>query len=151
MEIEDKYNLMMLLVEGQLKSESDFIANLSNISAIIKAGMEEVNWVGFYLYKDKELVLGPFQGMAACCRISMGSGVCGNAALKREILRVDNVHEFDGHIACDSASNSEIVLPIVKEDQLIGVLDIDSPIFNRFSEPDQHYLEKVIEIMLKYL
>jgi GAF domain-containing protein len=151
MKIEDKYNLMLLLLEGQLKSESDFIANLSNISAIIKSALDETNWVGFYLYKNGELVLGPFQGLPACCRIGIGSGVCGTAAELKATQRVDNVHEFDGHIACDSASNSEIVIPIIKNEELIGVLDIDSPIFNRFSELDQIYLEKAIEVLVNYL
>jgi GAF domain-containing protein len=151
MTIEEKYNLMLLLLEGQLKTESDFIANLSNISAIIKSALEETNWVGFYLFKEGELVLGPFQGLPACCRISMGSGVCGKAAEVRKTQRVANVHEFDGHIACDSASNSEIVIPIVKGEQLIGVLDVDSPIFDRFSDLDQQYLEKAVEIMIKYI
>ncbi|WP_139904636.1 GAF domain-containing protein [Clostridium thermarum] len=151
MKIEDKYNLMLLLIEGQLKSESDFIANLSNTSAIIKSALEETNWVGFYLYKDGELVLGPFQGLPACCRIEIGSGVCGTAAKLKATQRVANVHEFDGHIACDSASNSEIVIPIIKDDKLLGVLDIDSPVFDRFSKIDQTYLEKAVEILVKYL
>lgn len=151
MNIEEKYNIMLLLLEGQLKTETDFIANLSNISAIIKSALDETNWVGFYLLKEGELVLGPFQGMPACCRISIGSGVCGKAAETRDTQRVPNVHEFDGHIACDSASNSEIVIPIIKDEQLIGVLDIDSPIFDRFSELDQHYLEKAVQVMVNYI
>lgn len=149
--LEEKYNLMLLLLEGQLKTETDFIANLSNISAIIKSALEETNWVGFYLYKEGELVLGPFQGLPACCRIAIGNGVCGKAAKEKVTQRIADVHEFEGHIACDSASNSEIVIPIVKGGQLIGVLDIDSPIFNRFSEIDQKYLEKAVEIMLNYI
>lgn len=149
--LEERYKLMHLLVESQLKTEKDFIANLSNISAIIKSGLHDTNWVGFYLYKDNQLVLGPFQGLPACCRIEIGSGVCGNAALNRKTLRVDNVHNFDGHIACDSASNSEIVVPLIKEDELIGVLDIDSPNFNTFSEIDEMFLEKIVETIVNFI
>ncbi|NLM35293.1 MAG: GAF domain-containing protein, partial [Clostridiales bacterium] len=109
------------------------------------------NWVGFYLYKDGQLVLGPFQGLPACCRIDIGSGVCGNAAQLKKTLRVDNVHNFEGHIACDSASNSELVIPIIKDEKLIGVLDIDSPKFNGFSDLDQKYLESIVETIVKYI
>ncbi|NLP28482.1 MAG: GAF domain-containing protein [Clostridia bacterium] len=149
--LEEKYKLMHLLVESQLKTEKDFIANLSNISAIIKAGLQDSNWVGFYLYKDNQLVLGPFQGKAACCRIDIGSGVCGKTALYRKTLRVDNVHNFEGHIACDSASNSEIVLPLIKGENLIGVLDIDSPKFNCFSQLDERYLDKIVKTIVNYI
>lgn len=149
--VEEKYKLMHLLVESQLQTENDFIANLSNISAIIKSGLLDSNWVGFYLYKDGQLVLGPFQGLPACCRIDIGSGVCGNAAQLKKTLRVDNVHNFEGHIACDSASNSELVIPIIKDEKLIGVLDIDSPKFNGFSDLDQKYLESIVETIVKYI
>ncbi|NLZ47810.1 MAG: GAF domain-containing protein [Clostridiales bacterium] len=149
--LEEGYKLMHLLVESQLTTEKDFIANLSNISAILKSGLQDINWVGFYLYKENQLVLGPFQGLPACCRIDIGSGVCGKAALLRKTLRVDNVHNFDGHIACDSASNSEIVIPLIKGDSLIGVLDIDSPKYNRFSELDQVFLENIAECIVNYI
>lgn len=149
--IKKRYEYMLLLVQGQLKSENDFIANLSNISAIIKSALEETNWVGFYLYDGNELVLGPFQGMPACNRIKIGAGVCGNAVALKQTLRIDNVHTFDGHIACDSASNSEIVIPLIKNDKIIGVLDIDSPSYNRFSEMDQEYLEKTAKLILEYI
>jgi len=149
--VEEKYKLMHLLVESQLQTENDFIANLSNISAIIKSGLLDSNWVGFYLYKDGQLVLGPFQGLPACCRIDIGSGVCGSAAQLKKTLRVDNVHNFEGHIACDSASNSELVIPIIKDEKLIGVLDIDSPKFNGFSDLDQKYLESIVETIVKYI
>lgn len=149
--LEERYKLMHLLIESQLETEKDFIANLSNISAILKAGLEDCNWVGFYLYNDNQLVLGPFQGLPACCRIDIGSGVCGNAALSRKMLRVDNVHNFEGHIACDSASNSEIVVPLIKNDTLIGVLDIDSPKFSNFSELDEKYLVGIVETIVKYI
>ena len=148
--VEEKYKLMHLLVESQLQTENDFIANLSNISAIIKSGLLDSNWVGFYLYKDGQLVLGPFQGLPACCRIDIGSGVCG-VQLNSKTLRVDNVHNFEGHIACDSASNSELVIPIIKDEKLIGVLDIDSPKFNGFSDLDQKYLESIVETIVKYI
>lgn len=149
--LEEGYKLMHLLVESQLTTEKDFIANLSNISAILKSGLQDINWVGFYLYKENQLVLGPFQGLPACCRIDIGSGVCGKAVLLRKTLRVDNVHNFDGHIACDSASNSEIVIPLIKGDSLIGVLDIDSPKYNRFSELDQVFLENIAECIVNYI
>ena len=105
---------------------------MSNASALLNQFLTDVNWVGFYLLKSDELVLGPFQGLPACIRIPIGKGVCGTAAQKRETIRVDDVHLFPGHIACDAASQSEIVIPIIKNDRLIGVLDIDSPIKCRF-------------------
>ncbi|MDT8716344.1 GAF domain-containing protein [Clostridium sp. 19966] len=148
---EEKYRYMNLLIEGQLKTEDDIIANLSNISAIIKSAIDRVNWAGFYLLKDDELVLGPFQGLAACCRIKLGEGVCGTAALNNMIQVVDDVHKFDGHIACDSASNSEIVIPITKNGKLFGVLDIDSPEFKRFGELEETYFTKAVEIMIENL
>jgi L-methionine (R)-S-oxide reductase len=150
MSVEDKYKYMLILVEGQLTSEKDITANLSNISAIIKAVIDRCNWAGFYLMKDGELVLGPFQGLPACNRITVGKGVCGTAAEQKTIQRIDNVHEFPGHIACDSASNSEIVIPIVKDDVVYGVLDIDSPEFSRFTELEEKYLVRCIEKINKY-
>lgn len=148
---EEKYKYMLILTEGQLSSEKDFIANLSNISAIINAAIERCNWVGFYLYKEGELVLGPFQGLPACNRIAVGKGVCGSAIAENKVLRVGDVEKFPGHIACDCASRSEIVLPIVKEDNVIGVLDIDSPELNRFTELEETYLVKVVEKIKKYI
>lgn len=148
---EEKYKYMLILTEGQLSSEKDFIANLSNISAIIKAAVDRCNWVGFYLYKEGELVLGPFQGLPACNRISIGKGVCGTAIAENRVLRVEDVEKFPGHIACDSASRSEIVIPIVKNHSIIGVLDIDSPELNRFTELEETYLIKVVEKIKKYI
>ena len=130
-----------------LTGESDLIANLANAAALLFWSLPAVNWAGFYLLKEQELVLGPFQGKIACVRIRLGQGVCGNAAEQRQTLVVPNVHEFPDHIACDSASNSEIVIPIVKNDALIGVLDIDSPEFARFDGDDKTELEKFVQIL----
>ena len=145
MSIEEKYNYMLLMIDGQLESEEDDLANISNVSAIINAMIDNCNWVGFYFMRDGELILGPFQGLPACNRIKVGRGVCGTAVEKREIQRVADVHEFPGHIACDSASNSEIVLPIIKNDKVYGVLDIDSPLLNRFTDIEEQYLIKALE------
>jgi L-methionine (R)-S-oxide reductase len=134
-------------LKAVLTGESDIIANLANAAALLFWNLPAVNWVGFYLLKQQELVLGPFQGKIACVRIKLGQGVCGNAADQRQTLVVPNVHEFPGHIACDSASNSEIVIPIVKNDALIGVLDIDSPEFARFDDHDKTELQKFVEIL----
>lgn len=137
----------MILKEIQsiTENEKDLIANLSNISAILNEHLNNINWVGFYLMKDHELVLGPFQGKPACIRIQVGKGVCGTCVQEKKTLRVANVHQFAGHIACDSASNSEIVLPIIKEDQVVAVLDIDSPLLDRFSEEDEKMLTEIAE------
>ncbi|MBD8045907.1 MAG: GAF domain-containing protein [Clostridium argentinense] len=148
---EQKYRYMLTLLEGQLSSESDVLANLSNASAIIYALVDEINWSGFYFIKEDELVLGPFQGRPACNRIAIGKGVCGTAVKNKEIKRVENVHEFQGHIACDSASNSEIVIPIIKDEIVYGVLDIDSPIFNRFTELEEKYLIKFVDKLNEYV
>jgi len=147
----ENYNLVTKQLSSLLEGESDRIANLSNASAVLNQFLTDVNWVGFYLLKSDELVLGPFQGLPACVRIPMGKGVCGTAAQKRETVRVDDVHLFPGHIACDAASQSEIVIPIIKEDQLIGVLDIDSPSKSRFDEVDQECLERFVETLADYI
>ena len=132
------------LVEG----EEDFIANAANFSSLIFHSLPDLNWAGFYLLKGGELVLGPFQGKPACVRIPLGSGVCGKAAEARQTLVVENVHEFPGHIACDSASNSEIVVPLIKGEELYGVLDLDSPSLGRFDDEDAKGLERLVEIFL---
>lgn len=138
-------------VLNQLKSlihdEPSAIANLSNASALLKHFLSDTNWVGFYLYDGNELVLGPFQGLPACIRIPMNRGVCGTAAAKRTTLLVADVHEFPGHIACDAASNSEIVVPIIVDGALYGVLDIDSPLKKRFDQEDQQFLEAFVHIL----
>src|SRR5882724_699303 len=133
------------LVEG----ERDFIANAANVSALVYHSLPDLNWSGFYLYKDNELVLGPFQGHPACVRIGLGKGVCGTAAQLHETVIVANVHEFPGHIACDSASNSEIVVPLLKEGRLLGVFDVDSPSFGRFDEADAQGLNDLMTIFVK--
>lgn len=129
-----------------LEGERDLIANASNAAALLYHTLPEVNWAGFYFLKHDELVLGPFQGKPACVRIALGRGVCGTCAQKKETIVVKDVHAFPGHIACDSASNSEIVVPIVKFNRLIGVLDIDSPVPERFGPEDQRGLEEFISI-----
>lgn len=136
-------------VQAVTAGERDLIANLANTASLLYHSLPDLNWAGFYLLKDGELVVGPFQGKTACVRIAMGKGVCGTAAARRAPVIVANVHEFDGHIACDTASNSEIVMPLVRGNELIGVLDIDSPKFARFDAQDQAGLEKVVAALLK--
>src|SRR5690554_1697735 len=131
---EEKYVALSKQLNALLTGETDRIANLSNAAALLNQFLDEVNWVGFYLMKGEELVLGPFQGLPACVRIPKGKGVCGTVAEKQVTLRVQDVHQFPGHIACDADSRSEIVLPLLNDGKLLGVLDIDSPILNRFSE-----------------
>ena len=133
------------LIEG----ESDFIANAANFSALLFHSLPDLNWAGFYLLKDGELVLGPFQGKPACVRIEIGKGVCGTAAELRQTMIVPNVHEFPGHIACDSESNSEIVIPLVKDGVLLGVLDLDSPTLSRFDEEDASGLNQLAEAFMR--
>ena len=123
------------------------IANLANTSAAIWQAMENINWAGFYLMEKGKLVLGPFQGKPACIEIPLGKGVCGTAAESGQTVLVEDVHQFPGHIACDGASNSEIVVPIFKNGQICGVLDIDSPYFARFSEDDRRGLEEIVRIL----
>ncbi|QAA34220.1 GAF domain-containing protein [Clostridium manihotivorum] len=144
---EENYKFMVWGVRDQLETETDLIANLSNISALIKFYMDDCNWAGFYIMREDELVLGPFQGLPACYRIKLGSGVCGTAAQDKKVLRVQDVHEFPGHIACDSASNSEIVLPIIKDGKVFGVLDLDSPNVGRFGELEEKYLREAVAII----
>ncbi|MEG1254806.1 GAF domain-containing protein [Clostridium sp.] len=151
MTTEQKYKYMLILLEGQLSSESDIYANISNAAAIIYAIMDKLNWSGFYFLRNEELVLGPFQGMPACNRIAIGKGVCGTAVAERKIQRIGNVHEFPGHIACDGASNSEIVLPLIKDDVVYGVLDLDSYEFDTFTELEEEYLTKFVEKLNKYI
>lgn len=126
-------------------------ANLANASALLWQALPDLNWAGFYKMIDGALVLGPFQGKPACIRIPVGRGVCGTAVAEKRVQRIENVHEFPGHIACDCASNSEIVLPIFCNGEVWGVLDIDSPLFGRFSEADQAGLEQVVSVLEKTL
>ncbi|WHY85005.1 GAF domain-containing protein [Neobacillus novalis] len=149
---EENYELVIKQLRALLHDEKNQIANLSNASALLNQFLDRVNWVGFYLIDTNgELVLGPFQGLPACIRIPVGKGVCGTAALKQETIRVEDVNQFPGHIACDSASQSEIVIPLVKDGQLIGVLDIDSPETNRFDELDQQKLEEFAAVIVEHL
>lgn len=127
------------------------IANLANASALLWQELPDINWVGFYQLLGDRLVLGPFQGKPACIQIPLGKGVCGKAAAEERVLRVENVHEFPGHIACDSASNSEIVLPLYRLGKIWGVLDIDSPLFSRFSQEDEAKLGLISELLSKML
>lgn len=145
------YNYLNLKLTGLICEEKDWLANLSNASALLWMLMEEINWAGFYLYKNEELVLGPFQGKPACTHIEIGKGVCGTAVETKSTQLVMDVHTFPGHIACDSQSNSEIVVPIIKEGKIIGVLDIDSPIINRFDFEDKKYIEKFVDLLIKYV
>jgi L-methionine (R)-S-oxide reductase len=135
-------------LSGLIAGETDLIANLANASALIYHSLPDLNWTGFYLLKEGELVVGPFQGKPACVRIAMGKGVCGTAALNRATVIVRDVHEFPGHIACDSASNSEIVVPLLRGQELVGVLDLDSPKLSRFDESDREGLEKLARILM---
>ncbi|MHA6260682.1 GAF domain-containing protein [Sporosarcina sp. CAU 1771] len=150
-EISVKYSQLAKQLDALLSGEKNKVANLSNTSALLNQFFDQINWVGFYLLEDDELVLGPFQGLPACIRIPLGKGVCGTVAQTWETIIVPDVNAFPGHIACDAASQSEIVLPIIKEGKLIGVLDIDSPILDRFSKDDQIGLEKVVDILISHL
>ncbi|KZZ85676.1 MULTISPECIES: GAF domain-containing protein [Bacillaceae] len=147
----ENYELVIKQLKALLEGEPDQIANLSNASALLNQFLTEVNWVGFYLMKEGELVLGPFQGLPACVRIPVGKGVCGTAAASGETQLVEDVHQFPGHIACDGATNSEIVVPLVKNGEVIGVLDIDSPVKNRFNELDKEYIELFAEALLPFI
>ncbi|MEB2280911.1 GAF domain-containing protein [Lysinibacillus xylanilyticus] len=149
--IAEQYNTLAKQLDALLTGESDRIANLSNASALLNQFLPNINWVGFYVLQGDELVLGPFQGLPACVRIPIGRGVCGTAVGKAETIVVKDVHDFPGHIACDAASQSEIVIPLIKEEQVIGVLDIDSPIVNRFSKEDQEGLEIFVKTLLLHL
>lgn len=150
----DKAELYQLL-EAQLRSllegETDLIANTANMAALIYHTLPDLNWAGFYFLNGDVLILGPFQGQVACVRIPLGKGVCGTAAKERKTQVVKNVHEFPGHIACDSASNSEIVIPIIQQEKVLGVLDLDSPSLARFDETDRAGLEKLVEVLLLQL
>jgi L-methionine (R)-S-oxide reductase len=136
-------------LRGLLEGETDLIANTANMAALIYHSLPELNWAGFYFLKGEVLILGPFQGQVACVRIALGKGVCGTAAKERKTLVVPDVHEYPGHIACDAASKSEIVVPLVKDEKVIGVLDLDSPNAARFDEIDREGLEKLVEVLTR--
>ncbi len=143
---QDQQALYQLLVEqagGLMEGERDAVANMANVSALLNEALRDINWVGFYLLKEGMLVLGPFQGKPACIRIPVGKGVCGTAASTRQVQLVPDVHAFPGHIACDGASRSEVVVPLLYGEKLVGVLDIDSPVLARFDEADGQGLAQI--------
>ncbi|MGE9883704.1 GAF domain-containing protein [Blautia obeum] len=142
-----QYTRINQQLQNLLSATSYQITQLANASALLAQSLEDINWAGFYLMEDGKLILGPFQGKVACMEIKIGSGVCGTAVARDEIMLVKDVHQFPGHIACDSASNSEIVLPIHKNGHIIGVLDIDSPILARFDETDREGLSEFVRIL----
>lgn len=148
-----QYDMLSKQLDALLMGEDNQVANLSNASALLNQFLDRINWVGFYLTdtEQNQLILGPFQGLPACVRIPFGRGVCGTSAAEQTTQRIEDVHQFPGHIACDAASNSEIVIPLVKDGQTIGVLDIDSPEFNRFDEVDQAGLEAFCTTLLRHL
>ncbi len=145
---EQQYNQLISQAKSLVSGERDLIANMANISALLYHNLKEVNWAGFYLYKEEQLVLGPFQGQPACIRIPLGKGVCGTSAQMKTVQRIADVHQFDGHIACDAASNSEIVIPLIINDELVGVLDIDSPVYDRFDQDDENGLVEIAKVLM---
>ena len=151
MNTEERYKYMNLLLKAQLSSEKNDLANISNATGIIMACVDRLNWAGFYLLRDDELVLGPFQGLPACNRIKTGNGVCGTAVATKKVQLIPDVNLFPGHIACDSASNSELVIPIIKENKVYGVLDLDSPYKERFTALEEEYFIKFVEILNEYI
>ncbi|MGJ7035829.1 GAF domain-containing protein [Anoxybacillus eryuanensis] len=148
---EKNYTLVIEQLKALISDEKNVVANLANASALLNYFLHDINWVGFYIAEGDELVLGPFQGLPACVRIPFGKGVCGTAAAERRTIRVADVHTFPGHIACDAASQSEIVIPMMKDSRIIGVLDIDSPIKNRFDEIDEQHLQRFVQTLVHYL
>lgn len=144
---ETNYNLLGKQLASLIEDETNLIAILSNTSALLNDNLDQINWIGFYLIENNELILGPFQGHPACVHISIGKGVCGTAAANNQTQLVDDVNTFPGHIACDANSKSEIVVPIHVNNEIIGVLDIDAPITQRFSKGDQQGLEKIVSIL----
>lgn len=148
---EERYKYMLVLLRGQLSSEENDLANISNATGIIMTSMDRLNWAGFYILRGEELVLGPFQGLPACNRIKIGEGVCGKAVEEKKVQRVADVNEFPGHIACDTASQSELVVPIIKNDKVYGVLDLDSPEKERFTELEEKYAIKFVKELNKYI
>ena len=143
----DLYQQLIQQTKALIEREPDIIANMANISALLFDALEQVNWVGFYRVQKNELVLGPFQGKVACIRIPLGVGVCGVAAKSGKIQRIADVHQFDGHIACDAASNAEIVIPVRCNGEVVAVLDIDSIAFQRFDEDDQQGLVAIVNLL----
>ncbi|MBV7387125.1 GAF domain-containing protein [Pasteurellaceae bacterium TAE3-ERU1] len=145
------YSQLAKTLSAVISDDDDAISVLANTAALLNEHLQRLNWVGFYLRKGDVLTLGPFQGKVACTRIPLGKGVCGTAVAQKRILRVADVHQFDGHIACDSASQSEIVLPLVINGEIIGVLDIDSPVLNRFDDADEQGLAEIAALLSQHL
>ena len=146
---EEKYKLLIKQLNNLLNKKDNFLSNLSNLTAALKQSFDKISWVGFYLFDGKKLYLGPFQGQVACTEIELGKGVCGTSAEKREIVIVPDVDKFPGHISCDTGSRSEIVIPVLKDDELFGVLDIDSYSYDSFDETDKKYLEEICTYLSK--
>jgi GAF domain-containing protein len=144
----EQYEQLLQQASALVHGESDKIANAANLSALVFHSLPDLNWVGFYFYDGNELVVGPFQGLPACVRIALGRGVCGTAAVTKQTQRIADVDAFPGHIPCDSASRSELVVPLYKGEQLVGVFDLDSPRLDRFNEVDQKNLEALADIFL---
>ena len=140
------YTLLLQQLESVLSATTDPVANMANTAAVLFNGLPDLNWAGFYVLRGRELVLGPFQGKTACVRIALGKGVCGTAAQTGQTQHVEDVHQFPGHIACDSASNSEMVVPIFKDSSVWGVLDVDSPKLARFTPQDKAFLEQAVAL-----
>lgn len=149
--LEEKYGLLLKQLESLIEGETNTVANLSNASALLNVFLERINWVGFYMTEGDGLVLGPFQGLPACIRIPFGKGVCGKAAKEEKTIIVADVHQFPGHIACDAASQSEVVIPVFKDGKLFAILDIDSPEKDRFTEEEATHLEGFVKILEKHL
>lgn len=147
----EQYAQLAEQARALLHGEPDRIANAANLSALVYHALPNLNWVGFYFFDGKELVVGPFQGLPACVRIALDKGVCGAAATTRQTQRVADVHAFPGHIACDAASRSELVVPLLHEGQLVGVFDLDSPLLDRFDEADQTGLEAIARLFVESL
>lgn len=143
------YAELATMYRGLVDGEPDAIANAANLTALIAWGLPDLNWAGVYILKGEVLVLGPFQGLPACVRIPIGRGVCGAAAVERRSVLVPDVHAFPGHIACDAASRSELVVPLVRDGSVIGVLDLDSPVANRFDPADQHGCETLADLFIR--
>lgn len=143
------YTLLLKQVEALIQDEPDYIANIANVASFVYHMIPDLNWTGFYLLKEDDLVLGPFNGLPACTRIRLGKGVCGTAAERKQVLNVDDVHLFEGHIACDSASESELVIPVIVHGKVIAVMDIDSPIKNRFDLELEEFMIEVVNLLIR--
>jgi GAF domain-containing protein len=145
------YKIIIEQANTLLAGQDDLVANAANLSSLLFHALQEVNWVGFYFLKNGQLIVGPFQGRPACATIPLGKGICGTAAERREVQRVADVHAFEGHIACDVASRSEIVIPLIRSGELLGVLDLDSPETDRFDQHDEDFLVHIADVFVSSL